>query len=70
MKNHNSEALDQQKKTKKNQIFGLVVYNIPDRDCSATSAAGKLSFAQGGAQQYEKFIDSESALRINSSEKN
>ncbi|MBE3043998.1 glycoside hydrolase family 6 protein, partial [Candidatus Bathyarchaeota archaeon] len=35
------------------QIVGLVLYNLPDRDCSAGESGGELSFADGGLQRYQ-----------------
>lgn len=36
----------------------FVVYNLPNRDCSAKSSAGELSAANGGEQRYRtEFID-------------
>ncbi|KAL8336536.1 hypothetical protein RB601_000383 [Gaeumannomyces tritici] len=40
-----------------------VVYNFPDRDCSAKASAGELVLADGGLAKYEKeFIDPIAAL--------
>jgi cellulose 1,4-beta-cellobiosidase len=47
-----------QKETGKKQIVGLVLYNLPDRDCSAGESAGELESAKGGLEIYKKeFID-------------
>jgi cellulose 1,4-beta-cellobiosidase len=35
-----------------NPIVGLVLYNIPDRDCSAGHSSGELSLAQNGLARY------------------
>lgn len=35
------------------QIVGLVLYNLPDRDCSAGESAGELSSADGGLEIYK-----------------
>ncbi|KAI4602982.1 1,4-beta-D-glucan cellobiohydrolase cel6b [Pestalotiopsis sp. 9143b] len=35
------------------QIVGLVLYNLPDRDCSAGESAGELSSADGGLALYK-----------------
>ncbi|ROT43659.1 1,4-beta cellobiohydrolase [Sodiomyces alkalinus F11] len=34
------------------QIVGLVLYNLPDRDCSAGESAGELSLNQNGLNRY------------------
>jgi cellulose 1,4-beta-cellobiosidase len=38
----------QQRKGNKKMIVGLVLYNLPDRDCSAGESAGELSIAKDG----------------------
>ena len=35
-----------------NPIVGLVLYNIPDRDCSAGHSSGELSLAENGLERY------------------
>lgn len=35
-----------------------VVYDLPDRDCSAKASAGEFSIADGGAENYKAYIDS------------
>lgn len=35
------------------QIVGLVLYNLPDRDCSAGESAGELSSANNGLEIYK-----------------
>ncbi|KAL2269246.1 hypothetical protein VTJ83DRAFT_4092 [Remersonia thermophila] len=42
-----------QKLTGKKQIVGLVLYNLPDRDCSAGESAGELDSTQDGLQLYK-----------------
>ncbi|KAL1844171.1 hypothetical protein VTJ49DRAFT_3827 [Mycothermus thermophilus] len=42
-----------QKRTGKKQIVGLVLYNLPDRDCSAGESAGELDSTQDGLQLYK-----------------
>ncbi|KAK4225676.1 family 6 putative glycoside hydrolase [Podospora fimiseda] len=37
----------------KNPIVGLVLYNIPDRDCSAGESSGELTFSQNGLNRYK-----------------
>ena len=52
------EARAIQKKTGRPQQVGLVLYNLPDRDCSAGASAGELSLADDGLNKYKKlFID-------------
>jgi len=41
-----------------NQAIQLVVYDMPDRDCSAAASNGEYSIADGGAQKYRAYIDS------------
>jgi cellulose 1,4-beta-cellobiosidase len=36
----------------------FVIYNFPDRDCSASSSAGELVIAEGGVERYKtEYID-------------
>ena len=42
-----------QKKTGKKQIVGLVLYDLPDRDCSAGESAGELDSDKGGLEIYK-----------------
>lgn len=47
-----------QRKGNKRVIVGLVLYNLPDRDCSAGESAGELSIANNGLELYKnEFID-------------
>lgn len=39
-----------------NQVIPLVVYDLPDRDCSAYASNGELSIASGGAEKYKEYI--------------
>ncbi|KAK0672371.1 family 6 putative glycoside hydrolase [Cercophora samala] len=46
-----------QKQTGKKQIVGLVLYNLPDRDCSAGESAGELLSGENGFERYkEEFV--------------
>ncbi|KAF1985799.1 glycoside hydrolase family 6 protein [Aulographum hederae CBS 113979] len=36
----------------------MVVYDLPDRDCSALASNGEFSIAEGGAEKYKGYIDS------------
>lgn len=47
----------QRRPPNKKLIFPLVIYNLPDRDCSAKASAGELSLADGGLEKYKTFID-------------
>ncbi|KAK4247850.1 glycoside hydrolase [Corynascus novoguineensis] len=42
-----------QKGSRKRQIIGLVLYNLPDRDCSAGESAGELSSEKNGLEIYK-----------------
>ncbi|KAL2158310.1 hypothetical protein VTH06DRAFT_4631 [Thermothelomyces fergusii] len=48
-------AREAQRKSKspKRQIVGLVLYNLPDRDCSAGESAGELSSDKNGLEIYK-----------------
>ncbi|KAK0387703.1 hypothetical protein NLU13_3948 [Sarocladium strictum] len=51
-------ARAQKEATGEDQIVGLVVYNLPDRDCSAGESAGELDSTQGGLDRYKaEYID-------------
>lgn len=57
-----AEARAAQRKTKRKQVVQLVLYNLPDRDCSAGESAGELSSAKNGLQRYKtEFIDAYAA---------
>lgn len=44
--------------TGEEQVVGLVLYNLPDRDCSAGESAGELSLAENGLERYRlEFVD-------------
>jgi cellulose 1,4-beta-cellobiosidase len=47
------------KKSKDHPYAGMfVIYNFPDRDCSAFSSAGELVIAEGGVERYRReYID-------------
>lgn len=47
-----------QESTGKDQIVGLVLYNLPDRDCSAGESSGELTVAEGGVERYKtEYVD-------------
>ncbi|KAF2681014.1 glycoside hydrolase family 6 protein [Lentithecium fluviatile CBS 122367] len=54
-----AEARSQKKKNQGKRIMvGLVLYNLPDRDCSAGESAGELSSDKDGLNIYKKeFVD-------------
>lgn len=41
----------------KGQTVPLVVYNLPERDCSALASNGELSLDNGGEAKYKEYID-------------
>lgn len=48
----------QQKKAGKEMIVGLVLYNLPDRDCAAGESAGELQLDNDGYRIYKsQFVD-------------
>ena len=52
------EAKKQQDATGKPTLTVVVVYDLPNRDCSAASSAGELKVAQNGEERYKsEFID-------------
>ncbi|KAJ3034477.1 hypothetical protein HDV00_005000 [Rhizophlyctis rosea] len=38
-------------------LVHLIVYDMPDRDCSASASSGEWSIAEGGASKYQSWID-------------
>lgn len=46
-------ARNVQESTAEEQIVGLVLYDLPDRDCSAGESSGELTFADGGLERYQ-----------------
>jgi cellulose 1,4-beta-cellobiosidase len=52
------EAKKQQDQTGKPTLTVVVVYDLPNRDCSAAASAGELKVAENGEERYKKeFID-------------
>jgi len=52
------EARAVQKKTKKKQIVQLVLYDLPDRDCSGGESGGEFTSIGGGLDKYKHtFVD-------------
>ncbi|KAK3388285.1 1, 4-beta cellobiohydrolase [Sordaria brevicollis] len=50
-------ARTEQQRTGQKQVVGLVLYNLPDRDCSAGESAGELSSKNDGLRIYkEEFV--------------
>lgn len=48
-----SAARAEKKASGVDQIVGLVLYNLPDRDCSAGESAGELNSAENGLEIYK-----------------
>ncbi|CRK15186.1 hypothetical protein BN1723_010562 [Verticillium longisporum] len=53
-----------QQETGEEQIVGLVLYNLPDRDCSAGESAGELSLAENGLARYRTEYVDQFAARV------
>jgi len=53
-----------QTKTGQRQIVGLVLYNLPDRDCSAGESAGELKSTEGGLRRYKEEYIAPYAARV------
>ncbi|EAU82203.1 cellobiohydrolase [Coprinopsis cinerea okayama7 len=51
------DALATQRRTRKKQLVQLVVYNLPDRDCSAKASDGEFKLDDDGFNKYKKFVD-------------
>lgn len=52
-----NSARAEQRRTGQKQVVGLVLYNLPDRDCSAGESAGELSSKNDGLRIYkEEFV--------------
>jgi len=53
-----AEAREVQKKTRKQQIVELVLYNLPNRDCSGGESGGEFELEENGLELYKtEFID-------------
>ncbi|TFK21513.1 cellobiohydrolase [Coprinopsis marcescibilis] len=52
------DALTLQRRTGKKQLVQIVVYNLPDRDCSAKASDGEFHLDDDGFNKYKGFIDS------------
>jgi cellulose 1,4-beta-cellobiosidase len=46
----------------------FVVYDLPDRDCAALASNGEYSIANGGVDNYKKYIDAIKALLVSYSD--
>lgn len=46
-----------------NKLIQIVVYDLPDRDCSALASNGEFSIANNGLANYEVF-DSQTGLAM------
>ncbi|KAK7051322.1 hypothetical protein VNI00_004822 [Paramarasmius palmivorus] len=51
------EASDLGKAEGKKYLVQIVVYNLPERDCSAKASDGELNLENGGEQKYRQYID-------------
>lgn len=58
------EALQAQRRTRKKQLVQVVVYNLPDRDCSAKASAGEFDLADDGLNKYKAYIDGQLLTRF------
>lgn len=55
---HLDEAIRTQRQPpNKKLIVPFVIYNLPDRDCSAKASDGELSIENDGINKYKQFID-------------
>lgn len=53
-----AEARKVQKQSRKKQIVELVLYNLPDRDCSGGESGGEFTSINNGLELYKKtFVD-------------
>lgn len=53
-----NSARKEQRHTRKKQIVELVLYNLPDRDCSAGESSGEFSLENNGLELYKhSFVD-------------
>lgn len=57
-----NDALAVQMRTGKKQLVQVVVYNLPDRDCSAKASDGEFHLSDDGLNKYKRFIDSTSRI--------
>jgi len=57
-------AREAQSKNGERQIVGLVLYNLPDRDCSAGESAGELKTSQDGLKRYKEEYIAPYASRV------
>ncbi|KAF9527136.1 cellobiohydrolase [Crepidotus variabilis] len=52
-----ADALQAQTTSSQKQVVQLVVYNLPDRDCSAKASDGEFHLIDDGLNKYKAFID-------------
>jgi cellulose 1,4-beta-cellobiosidase len=50
-------ATAQQTSSGQKQIVQIIVYDLPDRDCAAAASNGEFSYANGGAANYQNYIN-------------
>jgi cellulose 1,4-beta-cellobiosidase len=64
---HLDAALAQQTSTGKQVVITVVVYDLPNRDCSSAASSGELTVANDGLNKYKsQFIDPIAAAMSNS----
>ncbi|EAU85070.1 exoglucanase 3 [Coprinopsis cinerea okayama7 len=51
------DALAQQARTGQKVIVQIVVYNLPDRDCSANASTGEFTVGNDGLNRYKNFVN-------------
>ncbi|KAF8647433.1 hypothetical protein AX16_006710, partial [Volvariella volvacea WC 439] len=56
-----ADATEQQRITGRQQLVQLVVYNLPERDCSAKASDGEFHLNNDGFNKYKNYIDRISA---------
>jgi len=55
---HLDAALEQQQRAGSQVVFQVVIYDLPNRDCSALASNGELSISDGGITRYKsEYID-------------
>ncbi|TFL00347.1 cellobiohydrolaseII [Pterulicium gracile] len=57
-----ASAREQQKKSGKKVLVQIVVYDLPDRDCSAKASHGEFEIAKDGVTKYKNYVDQLAAI--------
>lgn len=52
-----TDAVAQQAQTGEKVLVQLVIYNLPDRDCSAKASDGEFHLIDDGLNKYKNYID-------------